>query len=159
MVIGVFTCNQTNKAMKYILLFGILFSLTLTTNAHHSSRRSAVSFYVDQPFYVQVYLNGFLVNRSPESFVEIDNLRPGKHFVKIKAFGPRRIKYLTSVIHVRPGIQVDYLIGSYGRQQGLYLTREATYRKYAHHSHSNKGFQCRPHTYINRSGRIVYNGF
>ncbi len=124
--------------MKHLLLFlGLTLTFTSYTDGHHRGRISQVSFFTDGPIEMSVTINGYLINNRPQRWVEVNNLRPGRHVVRIKAYGPRRVKYLTQVIHVRPGNRIDFQVGAVNPRASLYMVRlpdRMPYRRPAFHT-------------------------
>ena len=115
--------NQIENAMKHFILLTIAVLAGYAASAHHG--RTKASIYAEGPYNIQVFVNGYLMNERPSRWVDLNHLAPGRHVVEIKAFGPRRVKYLSQVIHLRPGFRSEYLVSSYGAYQDLFMTRDA----------------------------------
>ncbi len=123
--------------MKHLLLIlGLTITCTLSA-AELPARTAGAYFYASGPFEMSITIDGYLVNRHPRGWVET-NLRPGNHIVRIKAYGPRGVKYLTRSIYVRAGAVNQYRISSPGPFAGLYMDYENTihrqYRRPAYHT-------------------------
>ena len=115
--------------MKKLGLLLIGLSLAIATQAEGPPRhgRGLVSntmIYADGPFDIQVFVNGYLVNRRASSWVDLGYLRPGRHWVEVKAIGPRRTKFVERTIVVRPGVRKEFAVFSNGPRAPLMMTRE-----------------------------------
>ncbi|MDH5608282.1 MAG: hypothetical protein OEY56_02280 [Cyclobacteriaceae bacterium] len=111
--------------MKKILLISMFAVFVMTVEAHkpphHHSHHAyshhafgSASFYADGPYYLLIKVDNTPFNRQPSDYVEVNQLRPGRHLIQIKAIGHHEVKYLTQEVFVRPGENIDFAVFSHG---------------------------------------------
>lgn len=110
--------------MKHLILTTLGILALSIASAHNPHRSSSLTFYSHGYFDIDVTINGQRVNRYPSGRIDLYDLVPGKHFVRIKAFGPNQVKHLTQVIYVQPGHHRNIRVSTNGRFSGLYLIED-----------------------------------
>ena len=84
--------------------------------------QTRTTFFSDGPVTFQVEIDGRLVNRRPERAVNLDQLSPGRHYVRVITEGYRgRTSVYSGNIRLRPDYHTRFLVNS-NRGMGVTLT-------------------------------------
>ena len=103
--------------MKKLLLPILLVLLALPVRA----QASALTFKAERGELFQVKLDGQTINHTPSTFVRLNNLRPGRHYLEFKVRSRHGVYKLGQRVHVRNGVEANYGVRTLGRSGKAYL--------------------------------------
>jgi hypothetical protein len=98
--------------MKKLLLIILIGILTVTGSDAFPSK---VKFTANGNRKMRVFLDNQLLNRRPTNFVFLEQLRPGRHVVRVEVYGRRGKITLQDVIFVRRGFESHFTLTRHGR--------------------------------------------
>ncbi|WP_161889693.1 DUF4476 domain-containing protein [Pontibacter russatus] len=103
--------------MKKLLLPILLVLLALPVWA----QASVLTFKAERGELFQVRLDGQTINHTPSTFVRLNNLRPGRHYLEFKVRSRHGVYNLGQRVLVRNGVESNYGVRTVGRSGKAYL--------------------------------------
>ena len=103
--------------MKKLLLPILLVLLALPVWA----QASVLTFKAERGELFQVKLDGQTINHTPSTYVRMNNLRPGRHYLEFKVRSRHGVYQLGQRVHVRNGVEANYGVRTVGRSGKAYL--------------------------------------